>query len=303
MRQEPSQGEVEDPSVLSIPDAELATRLERGEVLPFPVCPFPLPADEDRQFLLQQKLTGLHKSISWDPCTGKASGFPRGTPAEADRLRQVLAGFAGQGEAWLAAALPRYARCWRPQRISLHPEEEATRRVRQSARNDLMHLDAFPSRPSHGWRILRLYVNLNPTDPRVWVTSETFAVLLERYAKAVGLPTAGEDSWSWQLGQTVLGLFQAGRRRSVYDRFMLRFHHFLKTHEEFQERCRKRFWTFPPGSAWLVFTDAVSHAVLRGRHALDYALFVAPESLALPELAPAALLQRACGVPVFRRAA
>ena len=34
----------------------------------------------------------------------------------------------------------------------------------------------------------------------------------------------------------------------------------------------------------LVMTDAATHAVRRGRHALEHSSFVAPESLALPNL-------------------
>jgi hypothetical protein len=283
--------------------APLEERLERGDVIPFPACPFPLPDADDRQFLFAQRLTGQRKSICLDPGAGRSAGFPR--PAEqARRMRQILAGFGAAAVGWLAGAVPRYAARWRPDRVNFHPEEEATRCLRLSARNDLLHVDAFPSRPTNGWRILRLFVNLNPADVRVWVTSDSFAALLERYGKEAGLPRAGEDSLAWQLGQKVLGLVRPGRRRrSVYDRFMLRFHHFLKAHEQFQERCRKRFWSFPPGSAWLAFTDAVSYAVLRGRHALDRVFFVCPESLGFPDLSPPVLLQRACGMPVFRRAA
>ena len=83
---------------------------------------------------------------------------------------------------------------------------------------------------------------------------------------------------------------------------MLRFHDFLKANDEFQERCFKRYWSFPPGSTWLAMTDTASHAVLRGRYALEHSYFVAPQSLALPEESPPALLARACGRPVLRQA-
>src|SRR5262249_24405286 len=93
------------------------------------------------------------------------------------------------------------------------------------------------------------------------------------------------------------------RQRSPYDTFMLRFHDFLKANDEFQEHGPKRFWSFAPGSAWLVLTDVASHAVLRGRYALEHSYFVAPGSLALPDLSPPALLERACGIPVSNRGA
>jgi hypothetical protein len=278
--------------------------LEQGEIIYFPVCPFSWSVTAaDHQFLLEQRLHGPHKSISLDPVTGRSSGLRHKNPGQGQRLRGLLAAFAQRAAAWLARALPRYAGHIRPDRVNLHPDEEATRRVRQNARNDLLHVDAFPSRPTGGRRILRLFVNINPTEPRIWVTSEAFPGLLDRYGREVGFPLAGEDSWTWQVSRTVLGLFRRGQPVSVYDHFMRRFHDFLKRNEAFQERCRKRFWTFPPGSAWLAFTDTVSYGVLRGQHALDYTAFVAAEALALPELSPPLLLQRACGLPVCRRAA
>jgi hypothetical protein len=283
----------------------LAERLERGEVVEFPVCPFPLPQGDDHQFLLEQRLgSRAHKNISYDPQTGKTSGYAAGGAGQAERLRRLLATFADDATRWLAGALPRYARKWQRDRVSFRPEEEATRRLRLTARNDLLHVDAFPSRPTRGHRILRLFANVNPSEPRIWVTSEPFARLLERYGQAAGLPGREPDGLMRRLGRSLVGLFHPRRRqRTAYDRFMLRFHDFLKRHEEFQERGPKRFWSFAPGSAWLVFTDTASHAALRGRFALEHSYFVAPESLALPHESPPALLERACGLPVLNRAA
>jgi hypothetical protein len=273
-------------------------RLERPEVVCFPACPFPLPDAPDQEFLRQQRLSGrAHKNISYNPHTGRVTGFARTGTAQADRLRGILMHFSACASQWLADTLPGYARAWRLDRASLRPEEEATRRLRPTARNDLLHLDAFPSRPTNGWRILRLYVNVNPTEPRVWVTSESFGPLLQRYGREVGLP--GRAGWQEWLGRGMLGLFRPGLARySPYDRFMVRFHHFLKANDDFQEKAPRRFWTFPPGSAWLVFGDGLTHAVLRGRWALEHSWFIAPESLALPDQAPVALLERACGAPV-----
>ena len=77
---------------------------------------------------------------------------------------------------------------------------------------------------------------------------------------------------------------------------MLRFHHFLKENQGYQEReARKTTHSFPPGSTWMVFTDTVSHAVLRGQYALEQTFIVARDSLALPEKAPIAILERLAG--------
>jgi hypothetical protein len=280
-------------------------RLERGDVVHFPVCPFPVAEGEDRLFLLEQRLASrAHKNISYDPHSGKANGFARHTPAQVERTRKLLAAFAETATDWLARTLPRYAANWRLDKVSLRTEEEATRRLRQKARNDLVHVDAFPSRPTNGHRILRLFVNINPTEPRIWVTSDPFSRLLERFGEAAGLPTRSGQPMGQRLRDGVLGLLRPGRpRRSVYDSFMLRFHDYLKANDRFQERGPKRFWTFGPNSAWLAFTDVCSHAVLRGRYALEHSYFVAPQALALPAESPPALLARVCGAPVLNRAA
>jgi 3-deoxy-D-manno-oct-2-ulosonic acid (Kdo) hydroxylase len=280
-------------------------RLERGEVVYYPVCPFPVLAGDDHAFLLAQRLASrAHKNISYSPHTGKAGGFARQSAAQARRVRDLLATFSQTVTQWVAATLPRYTRAWRPDQVSYRPEEEATRVLRQKARNDLLHVDAFPSRPTNGWRILRVFVNVNPTEPRVWVTSDPFAKLFERYGAVAGLPARPTGDWARQFGRRVLRIFRPGRpQRSVYDAFMLRFHDFLKANDAFQEHGPKRFWKFPPGSAWLCMTDTTSHAVLRGRFALEHSYFIAPEALALPAESPAALLERACGMPVLNRAA
>jgi hypothetical protein len=283
---------------------DLAAALERGEVVHYPVCPFPLPEGAERELLLTQRLASrAHKNIGYDPHTGKVTSF-RGASAEhAERLRHIFAMFSTTTTLWLSRLLPRYARGWRLDRVSYRPEEERTRKLRRTARNDLLHVDAFPSRPTNGARILRVFANINPREPRVWITSDPFARILERYGHAVGLPTADTPSLLGRLREGVLGLFQPSRRaRSAYDMFMLRLHNFLKANDDFQKNTPRRHWYFQPGSAWLAITDTASHAVLSGRFALEHSYFLAPDTLALPEESPPALLAQACRMPVVRAA-
>lgn len=279
--------------------------LERGGLVAFESCPFPLPDADERAFLFEQEVAGrLHKNVSYDPQTGTTSGFRFRSAEQAARLQGIFADFSNRATTWLAHRLPGYAQCWQLDRVSFRPDEEATRRLRQKARNDLLHIDAFPSRPTQGWRILRLYVNLHCTEPRVWVTSDVFATLLARFGEKAALPSLRKTGWTGRLRARFVELFQSARRqRTDYDRFMLRFHDFLKASDEVQERGPKRYWTFAPGSAWLLFSDTLSHADLRGRYALDHSYFVAPQSLVLPGESPAALLEKMCGTRVVQRAA
>ena len=285
--------------------ASLQERLERGDILTFQPCPFTLPAGADLAFLLHQQLkSSSHKNISYNPANRGISGFTQVSPQQAERLQTLMQDFSQHVNGWLAGLFPGYAQAWQPDRASLRSEEEATRKLRLTARNDLLHFDAFPSRPTRGHRILRCYVNINPTDDRVWITSDTFARVLEKYGQAVGLPTTNQNTWVRRLGHGILGLFQPTVvERTEYDEFMLRLHHFLKTNDEFQECAPRKIWRFKPGTAWLLFSDTVSYAELRGQHALEHSFFVAPQTLALPDEAPLAQLERMCGIDILPRAA
>jgi len=284
-----------NPSALGEPTLE--ERLEQGELMFYPRCPFALPEDNDRDFLFQQQLRALtHKNINYDPLRNVAAGFVQTSAAQAERLRSLLAAFSRNVSAWLKQTLPGYQGGCQLDRATFRSEEEATRRLRHTARNDLLHIDAFPNRPTSGRRILRVYTNIHPIEARVWVTSDLLPQLLKRYGSAVGWPQRERTGWLGQVSQGVRRIFAKGSvHRSPFDAFMLRLHDFLKTCDEFQERSRKRLWTFPPFSTWLLYTDACSHAELRGRYALEHSFFVEPHVLACPELAPAALVAQALG--------
>jgi hypothetical protein len=283
----------------------LEERLERGEIVTFEPCPFALPMGHDLTFLLQQQLkSSSQKNISYNPEQHTVAGYAYQGSEQAQRLLDLMCEFSQQTCGYLAKLLPRYARSWQPDRASLRPEEEATRKLRVTARNDLLHFDAFPSRPTGGDRILRLYVNINPTDDRVWATSDTFAKVLEKYGDQVGWTSDQRSNWVQRLSQRIVGIFQPTvRERTRYDEYMLRLHHFLKANDDFQDRANRRLWHFKPGTAWLLFSDTVSHAELRGQHALEHSFFVAPESLVLPDEAPAMLLERRSDATSLPRAA
>jgi hypothetical protein len=81
-------------------------------------------------------------------------------------------------------------------------------------------------------------------------------------------------------------------KRSPYDEFMIRFHHYLKEDSGFQENCPKQHWEFPPGSSWMVYTDMVSHAVVSGQFALEQTLIISKDVMVVPEKSPYGVLSR-----------
>lgn len=272
-----------------------AERLERGDLLIFDPSPIPGPIAGDRSFLCEQRLHDhAARQIGYDPHLDRVYGFARRDAAQGQRLRDVLVRCAAQATAWLAQAMPAYAAASELAQVAFHPEEEATRKLRQLDRNDLLHIDAAWPGPSRGRRLLRLYMNLHPTDPRVWQTSLTFAEVIARYGAEVGLAPTPSSPWWRPLRHGLLRLLQSQHSsESSFDAFVQRLHDFLKSNEHFQERAPKKCWRFPPGSSWLVFTDGICHAELRGRCVLEFAFLIADEGLACPELSPNSLFLQA----------
>ena len=286
----------------SAPNAS-ADELEQNDLVVFPNCPLQLPPAGQLEFLRRQPTAGFgHKDVSFDPLAGKL-GWQRGMhPSEARRLADVLGDFSAAATAWLRANYPIYATGLVPDRATLRTEEEATRPLRLTARNDLLHIDTFPTRPTGGRRILRLYVNIHSIDAHVWATSDRFPLLLARYTGRHRVPVRTRAEWM-AAAPSVARLFAGrGRARSAYDAWMLRLHHFLKEDEAFQAQSTRKMWTFPPRSMWLLFSDAVAHGLLRGRFALDHSFFVDQDCLSRPADSPLTELERYGRAVASRRA-
>jgi hypothetical protein len=271
--------------------------LEEGHVLFFGQTPFPL-SGEDRAFLLEQRQTGAgyHKNIAYRPESNRLSGVASGARADLERIRAVLRRYSESVVRETAALLRRYASGWKVDFASFRPQEEAGRPLSRHARNDLLHVDSFPTRPTAGDRIFRVFTNINPAVPRIWRTGETFEELAERFAVSSGLLSR---ALSPGLAGRLLGAAASAglpvATRPPYDEFMHRFHNFLKENESYQESARAERLSFPPGSSWMVFTDMVSHSVLSGQYALEQTFLIARSSLALPQKAPIAILERLAG--------
>jgi hypothetical protein len=272
--------------------------LEEGRILLFSPTPFAL-REEDRALLLRQRPAGAgyHKNIAYRPAEDRVTGAAR-LGEDAAGLARVLREYSRSAARFTASILPAYSARWRVDFASFRSEEEAGRELPLRSRNDLVHVDAFPTRPTHGDRILRVFTNVNPEAPRVWASGGTFEELAARFASASGLLARARRQG---LGGALRRLAHAAGLpvavRSPYDRFMLSFHHYLKENRAFQDEGKATL-RFPAGSTWMVFTDMVSHAVLTGRYALEQTFIVPREAMKLPEKAPIAILERIAGAPL-----
>ena len=271
-------------------------QLERGNVLFFPVTPFTMP-EESENFLRNLIFAGgaVHKNIAYRTMSDRITGIDPGT-AQAERLRTVMRDYSRSVIAFAKELLPGYAAHWKLDYASFRPLEEQGRDLPLNKRNDLIHTDAFPSRPTNGDLILRVFTNIHPSKPRRWAITDPFPVLAEKYAIEAGLQQiASAGKLRNQSARLLKSLGLPVVPRSPYDRFMLHFHEYLKRNSDFQANCPKYCFDFPPGSSWLTFTDVVPHSVHSGQHALEQTFIVAQPSLANPDEAPIAILERLTG--------
>lgn len=282
----------------------LCAQLEAGNILYFPRTPFVFP-QEEREFLLGQKQThsALHKNIAYRPAKDRVTGLDRTERREAEQLRAILKSYSQRATEFLGGLLPPYAGKWNLDYASFRPIEERGRPARLRARNDLPHVDAFPTRPTNGDRILRFFTNINPAETRVWETSQNFEAIAPRFVKTLGLPGSRNASSAARVWHSILhaaghALHWPGAQRSLYDDFMHRCHNAMKEDASFREKCPRQRVEFPPDSTWIAFTDFVSHAVLEGQYALEQTFIVRRAAMVTPERAPVAILERLAGFPL-----
>lgn len=280
---------------------ECCELLERGEMLFFDEPPFEF-SPEDREFLVSQKWDRLrlHKNVSYRPGENKLKGAS-GDAASVARLHSILKNYSDRIIDFMSKFLAPYSGRWAIDFASFRPFEEQGRDLPLHKRNDLLHVDAFPSRPTRGARILRVFTNLNPDKARVWHARSGFETLAREYAERAGLHQAADvsflsrtvQSWGGKLGLRGMG-------RTPYDTFMLRFHDYLKENEDFQTSESKTQLEFPPNSTWLVYTDGVAHAAMSGQYAVEQTFLIPRAALVAPEQAPYRILERIAGRALVR---
>jgi hypothetical protein len=251
-----------------------ADALERGRIVHFAKCPIALPPPDDQAFLRDGLLRWLRrKNVSFYPDADKLAGM-QAPPSVRERARRILREHSLRVRELLRREMPDFTRGWTPGTSSFRPMEERGRGLSAHASNELIHVDAGAYGATHGDRILRFFVNLNPSRERVWLSKGTFDDLFRQHATEARLQRGSLEP---ALPERVLsGLLNVAGKAfpmarvidsSPYDRRMRRFHNWMKDTPSFQQPPWERF-SFAPYSAWMVLTDGVSHACIEGQHAL-----------------------------------
>jgi hypothetical protein len=286
---------------------ELSDSLERGAVVFFPESPVALPEAEDLEFFRQELPQRLKlKNISFHPEEGRTRGLDGDDAEMVERVNRVLINISDDIAAFLGKVAPRLTDNWTVGTCSFRPMQEQGRNLSAHASNELIHVDAGAYGATHGDRILRFFINVNPVEDRVWATKGSFPELFAEHGERaeLGYRNAGPGFLSrGPLDHLRSGFINLAARgvpvlkvldSSPYDRAMRKFHNYMKDTPAFQQQQQgHQEFRFPPFSAWMVYTDMVSHACLSGQHAFIHTSLVRLENCHLPEMAPINIMRNA----------
>ncbi|WP_036666492.1 Kdo hydroxylase family protein [Paludibacterium yongneupense] len=265
----------------------LLEELEAGKALYFPEMSFELSADEVR-LLAPHHADPARKNISLAGDGSTLHGVV-GPDGVAMGVRSMLERFRCQARQLIDGICPAYGKALQvaPASLRLHRVEGRCSSWRKD--DSRLHVDAFPSRPLAGKRILRVFSNINPQgEPRVWRIGEAFPRVARRFAPAIRPPLPGSAGLLHLLGVTK-------SRRTAYDHFMLGLHDAMKGDADYQRACEQETVPFAPGSSWVCFSDQTSHAVMSGQFMLEQTFFLSPSALLHPELSPLSILEALTG--------
>jgi hypothetical protein len=266
-------------------DQRAATRaLEDGGVLVMPGLNFELAAAE-RRYLSSEWSDGRAKNISLDGTRLKGA---RGTTGERAEIAAMIARFASGAADLVTALLPRYAPYVRHARTSFRPQPAVGRTVSWRKDDSRLHVDAFPSRPNAGERILRVFSNVSPNEARVWRVGEPFEAMARTFLPRIAHQRPG-------IALLLAAVRATKGRRTEYDHLMLGLHDQAKADLGYQRDCRQELVRFAPGTTWLCFSDQVMHAAVSGQFMLEQTIHVPLSALQDGTRSPLAILERLTG--------
>ena len=261
--------------------------VESGAVLRFPYLPFVLMEAELR--LLNPRFAdGNAKNISLRWPAGEMRGA-RGSATELAALKQMIERYADLSERLALRLFPHYRGALRRGNTSFRPVDVGGRATSWRQDDTRLHIDAFPSNPMHGTRLLRVFCNVNPSGrPRTWRVGEPFEAHARRYLDHIKRALPGS---AWLLERTGI----TKRRRTEYDHLMLQLHDRAKADTAFQRDSPQAAVNFAPGTTWVVFSDQVLHAAMGGQHMLEQTFYLDVAQQQQPAASPRGVLERLMG--------
>lgn len=276
-----------NPAVDAAVQSSVTTALERGRVLYLPRLGFQVRPEEQR-FLAADWSDGKSKNIYLRGAERRLRGA-QGNPDDLRGLREMLERFGQQARQLVEALFPHYRAHLEFGNTSFRPCEIEGRSSSYRKDDTRLHADAFPSNPTGGARLLRVFCNVNPFGkPRVWRVGEPFPDMAAKFLPKVRRQWPGEAALLNALGITK-------RRRSEYDHLMNELHDRVKADLDYQRDVPQQRVEFPPGATWIVFSDQVLHAVLSGALMLEQTWMLPVDGMRDQDTAPLKVLERLTG--------
>jgi hypothetical protein len=261
--------------------------LEDGKVLYFPRLAFDLSADEQR-FLSPDVADAKAKNISFDASTS-ALKHAVGSAAEIAAIAAMMRRYSEYAKALVRVLLPHYTESLEIGRTSFRPAEIAGRRLSAAKDDTRLHVDAFPSTPTGGKRILRVFTNVNPNgEGRHWRLGAAFEDVVGSFADRVPRYSSAGARLMNALGATK-------SHRTAYDHMMLNIHDTMKADDAYQREVEQMAFSFPSGSSWIACTDKVSHAAMGGQYLFEQTFYLPVHAMADPCKAPLRILEQFAG--------
>ncbi len=268
------------------------SELEQGKVLFLPELAFTL-SDQEMPLLDPTLVDPKRKNISYQPLSGKLSGVA--VAERRQQVQQLLERYYQSCRQLIAGLLPEYQEALHHPTGSLRLHPVSTWRATSSWRKDdsRLHVDAFPSRPNYGERILRIFTNINPHgEHRQWRVGEPFPELAQRFMPRLARYSAFS---SWLQHQVRI----TKTRRSHYDHLMLQLHDAMKADGDYQQRGPQLALEFPPGSSWICFSDQTPHAAMGGQFMLEQTFLLPVNKMQDPQRSPLKVLEQLRGQPLI----
>jgi 3-deoxy-D-manno-oct-2-ulosonic acid (Kdo) hydroxylase len=263
--------------------------LEEGNLIYLPKLGFILSQPE--RLLLHSSFSLSAKNVSFDTRKQTLKGASL-SAAHTYLLKGLLTRFSQNAQQLIETLFPIYKTRLILGKTSFRPLEVKNRNLSRNKDDRLLHVDAFPSQPNQGKRILRVFTNINPQENRVWRIGEDFTSVAKRF-----LPTVPKQIPGIATVLHLLGITKS--YRTQYDHVMLHIHNRMKHDQAYQEEVKATELQFPSQTSWIVATDQVSHAALSGRYVLEQTFLLPVEAMMDPSRSPLKILEKLAGKPLI----
>lgn len=261
--------------------------IENGHILFLPKLAFTL-LPQEQELLSPQYTDPKAKQISYDHKTD----LVRGTQCSEEQYqtcKALMQRFSLYARHLAHKLLAPYNTALIQGRTSFRAVEIAGRSTSYRKDDTRLHVDAFPSAPIQGQRILRVFSNINPNGVnRIWRTGEPFADVVKHF-----FPLTKKQ---WPGSASLLKALKITKSyRTEYDHIMLQIHDRMKADLNYQKNVPQSEISLAPNTSWIVYTDHVSHAAMSGQHVLEQTFYLPVDAMVNQSLSPLRVLEKVTG--------